>query len=69
MDIHKAFYNSYNVIVRKIDYLDLFEDGVLYLIHDPDEPLNKEICDNMNKYFEEQEEYEICNELINIFAS
>lgn len=65
--IRKAFYNSYNLISNKIKFSDLVEEGVFYLAHEPGE-LDKESKEKIIKFFEKEEEYEICAELLDIFA-
>tara|TARA_Y100000361_G_scaffold145727_1_gene155292 strand:- start:914 stop:1198 length:285 start_codon:yes stop_codon:yes gene_type:complete len=67
--INEAMYNSYLVIVQKKDPLELIYEDIddqLSFAHHIDEPLAINDIDRMIKWWEQEEEYEMCGELLRI---
>jgi hypothetical protein len=60
-----AMRNSYEVIVNNTDPINLITEGVIVFAHDIKSNVDNEIIDIIIEYFEEIEEYEICNQLKN----
>lgn len=59
--MHEAFTNSYNVIVKHTDPVELIEqEGDVVFAHDINKPLKKESVTIMISYWEDEEEYEMC---------
>jgi hypothetical protein len=66
--IYEAMMNSYNVIVKKKDPYEMLqkrEDTVTFA-HHVDNPINTKSLDQMIAWWEEEEEYEMCGELLRI---
>jgi len=61
--VHKAMLNSYNLIINDIyiDVKNISKDG--WFAHDVNNPLKKDVLENMLEYFMEVEEYEKCQDI------
>ncbi len=69
--VSEAMLNSYKVIVEKKDPYDLIYEesdnhGELTFAHHIDEPLSTKSIDAMISWWEDEEEYEMCSELLRI---
>ena len=65
IDIHTAMLNSYRVIIQGLLPEDIISTELGMFAHDPTEPVEKEVIENMLFYFEEEEEYEKCIKIRN----
>tara|TARA_R110000803_G_scaffold161502_2_gene225189 strand:+ start:118 stop:381 length:264 start_codon:yes stop_codon:yes gene_type:complete len=63
-ELYWAMYNSYDVIVNKIDAREIMISDVEYFVHDVDDAITVSIIDTLIVYFEDLEEYEMCAELL-----
>jgi len=66
--VYEAMENSYKVIVEKHDPYDMLhqEEETLTFAHHIDEPITLQSLDQMIKWGETEEEYEMCGELLRI---
>ena len=66
--ISDAMINSYNVIVEKKDPYEMLhrEEQTITFAHHVDDPITTESLDHMISWWEEEEEYEMCGELLRI---
>lgn len=68
--LQEAFYNSYLLITKQIEFDDLFKDNkVVVVAHNTDSVIDKNIIDTIITYYEDIEEYEKCAELLKISNS
>jgi|TARA_R110000787_G_scaffold44300_1_gene108788 hypothetical protein len=61
--VHQAMINSYNLIIKDI-YIDVKKiatDG--WFAHDVNNPLKKEVLQNLLEYFMEVEDYNKCQDI------
>ncbi|MHA1482230.1 MAG: hypothetical protein ACTSQA_02185 [Candidatus Heimdallarchaeaceae archaeon] len=66
--IYEAMENSYRVIVKREDPYHMMEDSDLEIIfaHHLDSPITVSLIENMIKWWEKEEQYEMCAELKHI---
>jgi len=67
--VNEAYNNAYLVVTKKATVQELIDDAkdFMFLPFDPDAPETLElIMDDMIIYFEDNEEYEKCSELMKI---
>ncbi|QDP67799.1 MAG: hypothetical protein GOVbin3530_58 [Prokaryotic dsDNA virus sp.] len=64
--VYKAMINSYNLIIKDIyiDVKNILEDG--WFAHDINNPLKREVLENMLQYFMDIEDYEKCQDIKNM---
>jgi hypothetical protein len=64
--VYKAMINSYNLIIKDIyiDVKNILEDG--WFAHDINNPLKREVLENMLQYFMDIEDYEKCQDIKNV---
>tara|TARA_R110002020_G_scaffold17677_5_gene61772 strand:- start:757 stop:1005 length:249 start_codon:yes stop_codon:yes gene_type:complete len=64
--VYKAMINSYNLIIKDIyiDVKNILEDG--WFAHDINNPLKREVLENMLQYFMDIEDYEKCHDIKNV---
>tara|TARA_B110000003_G_scaffold126918_1_gene129000 strand:+ start:359 stop:607 length:249 start_codon:yes stop_codon:yes gene_type:complete len=64
--VYKAMINSYNLIIKDIyiDVKNILEDG--WFAHDINNPLKREVLENMLQYFKDIEDYEKCHDIKNV---
>lgn len=61
-----AMRNSYSIILGYKEFDELTGGDMVMFAHDIEEPIGSSIIDFLIEYFEDQEEYEKCQQLINI---
>ena len=64
--VYKAMINSYNLIIKDIyiDVKNILKDG--WFAHDINNPLKREVLQNMLQYFKDIEDYEKCHDIKNV---
>ena len=64
--VYKAMINSYNLIIKDIyiDVKNILRDG--WFAHDINNPLKREVLENMLQYFKDIEVYEKCHDIKNV---
>ena len=64
--VYKAMINSYNLIIKDIyiDVKNILRDG--WFAHDINNPLKREVLENMLQYFKDIEDYEKCHDIKNV---
>ena len=64
--VYKAMINSYNLIIKDIyiDVKNILRDG--WFAHDINNPLKREVLENMLQYFMDIEDYEKCHDIKNV---
>ncbi len=64
--VYKAMINSYNLIIKDIyiDVKNILRDG--WFAHDINNPLKREVLENMLQYFKDIEDYEKCYDIKNV---
>ena len=68
--LKEAFYNSYLLITKQAEFDKLFEDTkVVVIAHDTESDIDKDVIDNVISYYEDEEDYEKCAELLKISKS
>ena len=60
LELHIAFFNSYDVILNGIPPEDITNTDVGVFIHNPSLPAKKKDVEDLLKYFEEIEDYDKC---------
>ena len=64
IDIHQAMLNSYYLIIRDYDPFLLITHGEGVFAHDPSGELDREDVENLLLYFEDEEDYDKCKEIV-----
>jgi|TARA_E500000305_G_C4000409_1_gene226996 hypothetical protein len=64
IDVHKAMLNSYYLIIRDYDPFLLITQGDGVFAHNPSGELDREEVENMLLYFEDEEDYDKCREIV-----
>lgn len=65
--IHIAMINSFNVLTGKVDIEVIYNSDVSMFAHVPDEHIKEKNLKAIIKYFEEQEMFEECAELKEVY--
>lgn len=63
-ELEWAMYNSYDIIINKIDIREMVTSDISYFIHDVNDVVTVDIIDILIAYFEYLEEYEMCAKLL-----
>ncbi len=65
-EIHWGMLNSYDIVVYKVPFSELSFTDVSFFIHDVTKPITTKVIDDLIYYFEEIEDYEKCQVLMEI---
>lgn len=64
--IHLGMLNSYDIVIYKVPFSELAITDTSFFIHDITKPITIDVIDDMIYYFEEEEDYEKCQALMEI---
>ena len=64
--IHLGMLNSYDIVIYKVPFSELAITDISFFIHDITKPITIDVIDDMIYYFEEKEDYEKCQALMEI---
>ncbi len=64
--IHFGMLNSYDIVIYKVPFSELAITDTSFFIHDITKPITVHVIDDMISYFEEEEDYEKCQALMEI---
>ena len=64
--VHLGMLNSYDIAVYKVPYSELAITENSFFIHDITKPITRDVIDDLMYYFEEEEDYEKCQALMEI---
>ena len=64
--IHFGMLNSYDIVIYKVPFSELTITDTSFFIHDITKPITIDVIDDMIYYFEEREDYEKCQALMEI---
>lgn len=67
--MHLAMINSYNLLTNRATMEDIIESDIIVFGHNPDEPLDEEYFKKIIEYFQDNEMYEICSELLDVYKT
>ena len=64
--IHLGMINSFDIVIYKVTFYELAITDTSFFIHDITKPITIDVIDDMIYYFEEEEDYEKCQALMEI---
>lgn len=64
--LHLGMLNSYDIVIYKVPFSELAITDTSFFIHDITKPITTEVIDDLIYYFEEEEDYEKCQALMEI---
>ena len=64
--LHLGMLNSYEMVVYKVPFSRLEITESSFFVHDITKPINVNLIDDLIYYFEEEEDYEKCQVLMEI---
>ena len=64
--LHLGMLNSYDIVIYKVPFSEFAITDTSFFIHDITKPITTEVIDDLIYYFEEEEDYEKCQALMEI---